>query len=824
MFKDKLKRKDKTIKRYNNDFIHGLNNEEVNERIRDGLVNKKEIKISTSYLKLIIKNIFTFFNITLIIIGVILIIFKQYTSCVFLVILVLNTGIGLFQDIRAQIASNKLSLVEKSKVKVIRNSKEIEIESDSIVLDDIIKLEKEDKIPCDSIILNGEAYLNEALLTGESLPIKRNVNEEIYAGSYIMNGSIFARVDKIGDDNYINQLQLKSKEFKQTKSRMYVQLNKLFKSIGILVIVLGILEIIMFGISGLIDSNTTLENIYEWLEGDVIRQISGALISMIPSGMYLLTSTALAVGVINLTKQKVLVKDMYSQETLARVDTLCIDKTGTITDGNMSVFDYELIDTDLKKDRFEAYMSSFCNYLKDDNITSNILARFFATKEIFDCNEVIHFNSDNKYSAVSFKDGGTLIVGAFNYFDIENKELFKNKIEESSLDGFRVLIVGYSSLPIKKGILPKHIKGIGIIRLQDHIRDDIKSCIKWFNDNEVNVKVISGDNPLTVSKIASASGIKNSLNYISLDGLSDEEVKEASLKYNIFGRVSPNQKELIVKTLKENKKTVAMVGDGINDILSLKSADVAIALESGSKATKDIASLVLIDNNFNKLPSVIFEGRRVINNLSRTCMLFLTKTVFAVLMNVFFLIYGMITTFGSKDSILWPFAPNNFYAWELITIGISSFFLALENNKTRIKGDFLKNALTQAIPFGISIALPIIGLYLSFLLNRFGLEKENMLNIATLFISIASFLPLFYSCKPFNTYRSGVFIGSILGTCILYGWSMIGTNWLLINGTDSITPRLFKIEEIIYTIILIGFFILLSSIKIIYDFIKRKKE
>ena len=824
MFKNKFKKKENEIKRYNVDFLHGLPNDLVNERIKDGLINKKEIKISTSFLKLIIKNVFTFFNITLIIIGIILIIFKQYTSCVFLLILILNTGIGLFQDIRAKIAANKLSLVEKSKVCVIRNDKEIEIDSDDIVLDDVIKLKKDDKVPCDSIILNGEAYLNESLLTGESLPIKREENDEIFAGSYIMNGVIYARINKIGDDNYINQLQLKSKEFKQTKSRMYIQLNRLFKSIGILVIVLGILEIIMFGISGLIDSNTKLENIYEWLEGDVIKQLSGALISMIPSGMYLLTSTALAVGVINLTKEKVLVKDMYSQETLARVDTLCIDKTGTITDGNMSVFDYELFDSNLKKDRFEAYMASFCNVLKDDNITSLILAKHFKTKEIFDVKELIHFNSDNKYSAVTFKDGGTLIVGALNYFDAINIDEVKDEVNKSSLEGFRVLAVGFSSNEIKKNNLPKNIKIIGLIRLQDHIRDDVKSCIKWFNENEVNVKVISGDNPLTVSKTAYASGIKNASNYISLDGLNDDEVKKAALKYNVFGRVSPSQKELIVKTLKENKKTVAMVGDGINDILSLKIADVAIALESGSKATKDIASLVLIDNNFNKLPNVIFEGRRVINNLSRTCMLFLTKTVFAVLMNIFFLIYGMITTFGSKDSILWPFAPNNFYCWELITIGISSFLLTLENNKSRIKGDFLKNALSQAIPFGFSIALPIIGLYLTFLLNRFGLDKQNILNIATLFISIASFFPLFCSCKPFNTYRSIIFIGSIFLAGILYLLSIYGTNWLLINGDSNIYPRYLKLEELIYTGILLLVFIILSCIPIILNFINKRRK
>ena len=812
----------KEIIRYNPDFLHGLTSEEVNERKKNGLINKKEIKISTSFFKLILKNIFTFFNITLIIIGGILIFFGQYTSCVFLVILILNTGIGLFQDIRAKIASSQLSLVEASKVKVIRDDKEVEINSDSIVLDDIIKLSKDEKVPCDSIVIQGEASFNESLLTGESLPLKRKENDEIYAGSYVFNGTCYAKVDKIGDDNYINKLQLKSKEFKQTRSRMFVQLNKLFKTIGIIVVVLGILEIFEFGISALFNDSIDFQGVYNWLQGDVIRQLSGSLVSMIPSGMYLLTSTALAVGVFNLANEKVLVKDMYSQETLARVDTLCIDKTGTITDGNMSVFDYELIAKDLKKDRFEAYVSSFTKVLGEDNITSKILSKYFIKKEIFDYTEVIHFNSDNKYSAMSFKDGGTLVIGAYNYFDITNDDEVKEKIEESSSNGFRVLLVGFSKESIKKDKLPKKIDAIAIIRLQDHIRDDIKTCINWFNNNDVNIKVISGDNPLTVSKIAEASGILNASNYISLDSLSDEKVKEAALKYNVFGRVSPYQKELIVKTLKENNHTVAMVGDGINDILSLKSADVSIALESGSKATKDIASLVLIDNNFNKLPKVIYEGRRVINNLSRTCMLFLTKTAFSIFMNIFFIIYGMITTFGTKDAILWPFSPNNFYCWELFTIGISSFFLTLENNTTRIKGDFLKNAFKQAIPFGITIAIPIALIYLLFLLNGFGFNKVQILNICTLFISIASFFPLLYSCLPFNFYRGAVFAGGILLSCLLYGWSMVGTNWMLINGVDSIAPRILTTREIIATLIMLLAYAIVIMSPRLFILIKRK--
>ena len=810
--------KTKEITRLNPDYKKGLNYAEVEQRQREKLVNKRNIKVQTTFFKVIIRNIFTFFNIMLITIGVILIIFKQYTSCVFLIILFCNTAIGLFQDIRAKIAADKLSLVEDSTVSVIRDGKTIQIKSDELVLDDVVFLKNEDKVPCDSIVLNGEASLNESLLTGESIPSKKYINSFLYGGSYVTSGEVYAKVDKIGEDNYINKIQLKSKEFKASQSKMFLQLNKLLKVIGVFVVILGILDIILFGISGILDEDINFETIYLWLQGDVIRQLSGALVSIIPSGMYLLTSTALAVGVFNLAKKKVLVKDMYSQETLARVDTLCIDKTGTITDGNMSVFDFEVISKEITKERFKAYVSSYCKVLGEDNITSKMMSTYFKTKDIFEVTKTIHFSSVYKYSAVTFKEGETLVVGAYNYFELSNYEEIKKEVEESSLNGFRVLVVGLSKEQIKNDKLPKHIECIGIIRLQDHIRDDAKKAIKWFNDNDVNVKVISGDNPLTVSKIAEATGVLNPDKYISLDRLSDEEVKEAALKYSIFGRTSPDQKELIVKTLKSHNHTVAMIGDGINDILSLKSSDVSVALESGSKATKDIASLVLVDNDFTKLPDVIFEGRRVLNNLSRTCSLFLTKTVFAIFMNLFFLIVGFSTTFGSGKALLWPFAPNNFYCWELITIGGAAFFLALENNSERIKDNFLGLVLKKSIPFGVSVAVVTMLLYVLYLSNffvPFGIvDSRSILNIATLFISLASFVPLFLVCRKFNLYRGIVFSCAILLSVVLYLWSIFGINWLLIYDPNETYYRIFSNAEFITSIILFGIYLVLILISI----------
>ncbi len=810
MFKEWIKKfkKEKVkeeIKRYNPKYTQGLSSYQVEKREVDGLINKTKIRISGTYLKIVCKNVFTFFNLLLIALGAILISFGHWTSTVFLLILIFNLAIGLIQDIRAKIAVDKLSLVEKDKIIVIRDGREKEIHSDDIVLDDIILCKKDTKIPCDSIVIKGEGSVNESLLTGESLPTKKILNSDLYSGTYVVNGSFYARVDKVGEENYISKLQLKTKEFKKPLSKMFVQLNRLFRVLGILVIVIGLLDLTEFGILGILNNDPGIENVFDWLiKNDIVLKLSGSLISMIPSGMYLLTSVTLTVGVIALTRERVLVKDMYSQETLARVDTLCIDKTGTITDGSMSVFNYKLFTKNMSHDRFEALIASYCNKLGKDNETSEALLQYFKSKKIFKAENYIPFSSVYKYSAAELEDNGTLIIGAYNFFPLKNNKDIKYYIEENSKAGFRTIVVGLSKGKIVNNKLPNDIEAIAVILLQDHIREEAKKSIKWFNENDVDIKVISGDNPLTVLKIAEATGIKNTDKYISLEGMNEEEVKEVALKYTIFGRVSPEQKEIIIKSLRDHNHTVAMVGDGINDVLSLKSADVSIALESGSKATRDIANLVLLNNDFTKLPDVVFQGRRVINNLQRTCSLFLSKTVFAILVNIFFLINAIYTSFGSSNAMLWPFAPNNFYCWEFCTIGISAFFLALEPNKNIIKGNFLTNIIKKALPHGILMGLSIATFYLVSFLGQSHFSSIEMANIATLFISVASFLPLISSSVPVNKYRLCVLIGALILVASIYTWSIFGINWLLINGSNSAAPRYFTTEEIVTTLILLG--------------------
>ncbi len=740
----------------------GLSIYQVNLRNSQGLNNKSNVKVNRSYLDIIIKNLFTFFNILLVIIGIILLAAGLWTSCVFLIILFANTSIGLIQDIRAKIMVDKLSLTDKTKSKIMREGKIKEIDPDEIVLDDVLILKNDDSIPCDSRILSGQATVNESLITGESIPIKKIAGDYIYSGTYVVSGSLRARVDKVGADNYIQQLQSKSKEYRRPKSQIYAKLNYLFKIISIIVILIGFVVLIEKGI---------MEDAFSSWEHFVnnIGQIAGSLISMIPSGMYLLASTSLAVGTIALTKKNVLVRDLYSTETLARVDTLCIDKTGTITDGSMSINKIEVIDNKrFPKGKIEACISSILFATQDDNFTAKALEDYLGRKEIFRCKNYIPFDSSIKYTAATLEDVGTIIYGAYGFIDLINDKLIKGKIENYSKHGFRVLVVGYSNKDIKNDKIPNKITPIALIIIQDRIRNKAKETINWFIKNNVNIKVISGDNPLTVSNIAEQVGIVNADRYISLEGMELDEVKKIVENYNVFGRVTPEQKEVIIKTLRENKHNVAMFGDGVNDILAMKSADVSISVKSGCRAARDIASLVLTNNDFESLPEIVSQGRRVINNLQRTCSLFLTKTIFSISLNIFFILYSIITLNKLNQPVTWPFLTNNFYAWEIITIGIAAFLLALEPNNEKLEGNFLLNIFKKSIPNGLIISITIMALFI-YTYSTKGLDSiDDSITISVYFISITSFFVLMQTCYKYNFYRILILIGSALTMSLMF--------------------------------------------------------
>lgn len=797
--KKKFQQKKENVRRVLTKYDKGLTNYQVNLRKSQGLSNNTQIKVNRTYLDIFLKNFVTFFNILLIAIGVILIAAGKWDSCVFLVILIANISIGLFQDIRAKRMVDKLSLTTKSKVKVVREGRIKFIDSEDIVLDDVLIIGNDEIIPCDGRVLTGTASLNESLLTGESLPVKKIVGDVVYSGTYVTNGDIRIRVEKVGSENYIQQLQAKSKVVKRQKSLIYKQLNYLFKIISIIVIVVGIFMLVEYGyIKDAFSSwNSFVEN---------VAIMAGSLVSMIPSGMYLLASTSLTVGALALMKRKVLVRDLYSVETLARVDTLCIDKTGTITDGTMSVYEIEFLKKNkFNKDKFDIVMGSFLNATKDTNFTSQALVDYFGNKGVYKPKQVIPFDSSLKYSAATLEEVGTIVLGAYGFFNIIEDNEVKNKIDAYNKQGFRTLLVGFSEKAIINDKIPTKIIPIAVIVIQDHIRDNAKDTIKWFVENDVNIKVISGDNPVTVSKIAGVVGIPNADKYISLENKTFDEIRELVDEYNVFGRVTPEQKEFIVKALREKKHTTAMFGDGVNDILAMKASDVSISVTAGSRAARDIANLVLLNNEFGSLPDIVGQGRRVINNLQRTCSLFLTKTIFSISLNIFFLLFGLFSRNSMAGPILWPFSTNHFYVWELITIGTSSFFLALEPNNERLKGHFLMNIFKKALPSGIIMGCGIVFMFLYsfFTKDLNGNNFNDLIEVSVYYISIASMFVLIQTCYKFNKYRLLV---------LFYAAVMIALMFLMSIYSDF---NLLKLQRVIHDLNFVTLLIVVLIVSLI---------
>ena len=797
--KKKFQQKKENVRRVLTKYDKGLTNYQVNLRKSQGLSNNTQIKVNRTYLDIFLKNFVTFFNILLIAIGVILIAAGKWDSCVFLVILIANISIGLFQDIRAKRMVDKLSLTTKSKVKVVREGRIKFIDSEDIVLDDVLIIGNDEIIPCDGKVLTGTASLNESLLTGESLPVKKIVGDVVYSGTYVTNGDIRIRVEKVGSENYIQQLQAKSKVVKRQKSLIYKQLNYLFKIISIIVIVVGIFMLVEYGYikDAFSSRNSFVEN---------VAIMAGSLVSMIPSGMYLLASTSLTVGALALMKRKVLVRDLYSVETLARVDTLCIDKTGTITDGTMSVYEIEFLKKNkFNEDKFDIVMGSFLNATKDTNFTSQALVDYFGNKGVYKPKQVIPFDSSLKYSAATLEEVGTIVLGAYGFFNIIEDNEVKKKIDAYNKQGFRTLLVGFSEKAIINDKIPTKIIPIAVIVIQDHIRDNAKDTIKWFVENDVNIKVISGDNPVTVSKIAGVVGIPNANKYISLENKTFDEIRELVDEYNVFGRVTPEQKEFIVKALREKTHTTAMFGDGVNDILAMKASDVSISVTAGSRAARDIANLVLLNNEFGSLPDIVGQGRRVINNLQRTCSLFLTKTIFSISLNIFFLLFGLFSRNSMAGPILWPFSTNHFYVWELITIGTSSFFLALEPNNERLKGHFLMNIFKKALPSGIIMGCGIVFMFLYsfFTKDLNGNNFNDLIEVSVYYISIASMFVLIQTCYKFNKYRLLV---------LVYAAVMIVLMFLMSIYSDF---NLLKLQRVIHDLNFVTLLIVVLIVSLI---------
>ncbi len=707
----------------------GLSTKEVEERIELGYQNNTHNGSSKSIKRIIFSNVFTFFNILMVVIAGWLISVNAITDLFFMVIVTLNVVIGILQEIKAKKTIDRLSLLQAPTAIVIRDGLQIEIPVNEVVLDDILLLETGKQIPSDAIVVEGSIEVNESLLTGESDAIVKKNGDSLYSGSFVVSGRCKAQVEKVGKDNYIEQLSGEAKSYKKPKSDLLKSLNWIIYVMAVVVVTVGVtLFLMQYKVNG-VDYVTA------------VRKTAGAMIGMIPSGLYLLSSVALAVGVIRLAQNNVMVQELYCIEMLARVSTLCLDKTGTITDGTMSVqnvVEYNSIGGLPTKN----IISAMLNALHETNLTAKALEDKFGLQKKLKFKTTIPFSSQRKYNAVTFERFGTFALGAPEFVLKEHYELVKKDVEKYALQGYRVLSLVHFEEGINHGELPEETPlVVSLILIEDNIRPDAIETIDYFKRSGVTVKVISGDNPLTVSKISQRAGIEGAENYISLDGLTDQEVEQAATKYTVFGRVSPNQKRILVRTMKQAGETVAMTGDGVNDILALKEADCSIAVASGSEAARNVSHLVLMDSNFGSMPKVVAEGRRVINNVSRVACLFLTKTIFSFLL--------AIQALNSGGA--YPISTNQLMMIDFLVIAIPSFFLVLEPNNNRVSGRFLINVIKGALPGAVTILLcSVVAFQVVNYLN------SDFITSSTIIVILAThtcLLVLFKVCRPYNLLR-----------------------------------------------------------------------
>lgn len=770
--KEKDEEVDKKIVRVNADPSIGLSVEQVIERINKGHVNKTTNNNVKTYASIFFTNLCTFFNILCLAVGVSLIIAGSFKNLVFLLVAFLNTAIGIFQEIRAKRTIEKLSLLTAPTAKVVRGGSEYEITTAEVVIDDIMVLKNGKQIVADAIIVEGSVEVNESLLTGESINIKKNVGDILYSGSFISSGSCKARVDKVGENCYVEQLSQKAKQYKKPKSELFNSLNLTIKVIGFILIPIAI---------GMYINN------YMQTGGsfsETMEKSAGAVIGMIPSGMFLLCSIALTLSVIRLAQRKALVQDLYCVEMLARVNVLCLDKTGTITDGTMKV--YNFIELQNKSGMtLKRIMGSFLSAQNDNNQTSQSLVNYFGYNKELKPIATLPFSSTRKLSAVSFDGLGTYILGAPEFVLPNLKEgKVQDMIEQYAKDGYRVLVFANCAGTINHDNLPNTNRTpVAVIVLEDRIREDAIETIKWFRDNDVKIKIISGDNPLTVAEIAKRVGVDDTESFINLEGLNNAQVISAANKYTVFGRVTPEQKAILVKAMKAQGNTVAMTGDGVNDILALKEADCSIAMASGSEAVRSVSHMVLLDSKFSSMPQAVFEGRRVINNIQKSSALFFMKTIFTVLFSIFILATGQI----------YPFSPSQMYMLEFFVIGIPSFFLALQPNKNRIQGRFIYNLFKNATPGALTLFINTVAIYL-FVLFTQGTWDDTLLisSMATIAVTFTGLVMLLRLCRPMTT-LNGVLFASMTTICLC----------LTLFASDFFEISSIGLQNVLFLIILI---------------------
>ena len=729
--------------------IIGLTSEEVRERIDKGLTNHTDISTQKTVGQIVKSNLLTYFNLIFLILTVLLCIVGSFRNLTFLPVIIGNTVIGIFQELRAKKTLDKMSMLNAPHSIVVRDGEQQQIQSEELVKDDIIILSAGNQICADATVLSGSISVNEALLTGESDEIKKKSGDGLMSGSFVVSGQCYAKLDKVGNESYISKLTAQAKAMGDgEQSEMIRYINKLVKWVGIIIIPVGI---ILFCQAYIMNGET--------FKKSVVSMVA-AVLGMIPEGLYLLTTVALALSTIRLAKKQVLLHDMKSIETLARVDVLCVDKTGTITEPGMQVTELVISgrcgDAEMDKRAFAHLLADYSSVIEDNNATMEAIRAYVAKNEIEKGSRTLlktqPFTSASKYSKVSFVEGDYML-GAPEFIMKDRYDEISEEIEEYQSKGYRVLLMAESGEDSSgSGRTFGGISPIGYIVLSNPIRENAESTFTYFKEQGVAIKVISGDNPATVSEVAKRAGIDGAENYVDASTLaSEKDITEAVDKYTVFGRVTPKQKQLIVRALQKQKHTVAMTGDGVNDILAMKDADCSIAMASGSEAAAQAAQTVLLDSDFGRMPYVVFEGRQVVNNIQRSASLFLVKNIFSLLMAIFSAVFA----------ITYPLEPSQISLISMFTIGLPGFLLALEPNRNRIEGNFMANVMLKALPAGLTDVLSVGALVICG--QVFNLPSEDIATAGTMLLAVVGFMIIIKISHPFNKMKYGVLLINIIG-------------------------------------------------------------
>ena len=735
--------------------ITGLTDEEVRQRVEEGLTNRADISTDKTTKEIVISNVFTYFNLIFLVITILLIMVGSFRNLTFLPIIIGNTVIGIVQEIRAKKTLEKMSLLNAPRADVIRNGSVKQISTEELVKDDVILLTAGKQICADAVVISGNIQVNESLLTGEADEVEKTEGSTLMSGSFVVSGECYARLEKVGNESYISKLSLEAKSMGgKEQSEMIRSINLIVKWVGIVIIPIGL---ILSWQSHFVNGESITKS---------VTSTVAAIIGMIPEGLYLLTTVALALSTMKLARKKVLLHDMKSIETLARVDVLCVDKTGTITEPDMKLKEIFLCknsgadgtQTALTLDELKSLILDYANASVDNNATMLAL-KAYAAETSTNNTSALHrttvsqqaFSSSLKYGSVTFSDG-TYLLGAPEFIMHEDFARIEEEIIPYADKGDRVLLFArYDGENVENGINGS-VTPLGFVALANPIRENAVKTFEYFKSQGVAIKVISGDNPRTVSRIAIQAGIESAESFVDAATLDTEDkIADAVNKYTVFGRVTPKQKKQLVKALQAKGHTVAMTGDGVNDILAMKDADCSVAMASGSEAAAQAAQVVLLDSDFAHMPDVVYEGRRVVNNIQRSASLFLVKNIFSLLLSLFSVIL-MVT---------YPLEPAQVSLISMFTIGVPGFLLALEQNKDRIKGRFITNVMLKALPGGLTDVIAVGALVVCG--EVFCISDASIGTIATLVLSVVGFMILFKISEPLNGMKYAVIIGNIAG-------------------------------------------------------------